>query len=77
MANHGASTGTYASVGRSAIWNPAVAVLASARGDETALVIATCDESTWTVTSRWLKGVEPPSNVRVGAFLRAEFNARP
>jgi predicted amidohydrolase len=47
MANHGASTGTYASVGRSAVWNPSGVILASARGDETALVIATWEESTW------------------------------
>ncbi len=47
MANHGASTGTYASVGRSAVWDPAGVVLASARGDESALVIAKWDGTAW------------------------------
>jgi predicted amidohydrolase len=47
MANHGASVGTYTSVGKSAIWAPGGALLAEATGPETALVIATHLEKSW------------------------------
>jgi predicted amidohydrolase len=47
MANHGASCGTYTSVGRSAIWTPDGTLLAEAHGDDAALVIATHERETW------------------------------
>jgi predicted amidohydrolase len=47
MANHGVSTGTLTSVGKSAIWAPGGSLLAQAEADETALVIATREESAW------------------------------
>jgi predicted amidohydrolase len=47
MANHGASRGTYASVGRSAAWAPGGAVLAEAAGDEDCLVLVTRDVAGW------------------------------
>lgn len=47
MANHAASVGTYASVGRSAIWAPDGALLAQAVSTENALVIATRGPTSW------------------------------
>lgn len=47
LANHGASTGSYRSVGRSAVWAPGGALLAAARGTEAALVIATRGDDGW------------------------------
>lgn len=47
LANHGASTGTYASVGRSAAWAPGGALLAEAPGTDPALVVATRERGAW------------------------------
>ena len=47
MANHAASVGTYASVGKSAVWAPGGALLAEAAGTESALVIATRGPEAW------------------------------
>lgn len=47
MANHGASIGTYVSVGKSAMWAPGGELLAQADGVESALVIAAQHESGW------------------------------
>lgn len=47
LANHGASAGTYRSVGRSAVWAPGGALLAEVPGTEGALVIATCGANGW------------------------------
>ena len=47
MANHAASVGTYASVGRSAVWAPGGAVLAEAAGTDSSLVIATRTREGW------------------------------
>lgn len=48
LANHGASRGTYRSVGRSAVWEPGGALLAEAPGTDAAVVIATRDAERWT-----------------------------
>ena len=47
MANHGASVGTYTSVGKSAAWSPRGEVLAQTSSTENALVIATSDGAGW------------------------------
>lgn len=47
MANHGASTGTHLSVGRSAIWAPGGALLALAEGVESCLLLAGRGERGW------------------------------
>jgi predicted amidohydrolase len=47
MANHGASTGTHVSVGRSAIWAPGGALLALADGDAACLLLARRDDDGW------------------------------
>jgi predicted amidohydrolase len=47
MANHAASSGTYTSVGKSAIWGPDGVLLAEADGTENALVVATKSGDTW------------------------------
>jgi predicted amidohydrolase len=47
MANHAASTGTLASVGKSTLWSPSGAVLAQAESDETSLLIATATGPAW------------------------------
>jgi predicted amidohydrolase len=47
MANQGVSNGSYASVGRSAIWAPGGALLAQAPGVEDALVLATVTAGDW------------------------------
>jgi predicted amidohydrolase len=47
MANQGASTGTYASVGRSAIWAPGGELLVQATGVERVLVTATKADEGW------------------------------
>lgn len=47
MANHGASAGTYAPVGRSAVWAPGGELLVQAGGVEDALVIATIEADRW------------------------------
>jgi predicted amidohydrolase len=47
MANHAASVGTYASVGKSAVWAPDGSLLAQAEGAEDALVIATHHGAAW------------------------------
>jgi predicted amidohydrolase len=47
MANHGASVGTYASVGKSAVWSPGGALLMQATGTASALLVATSDDGTW------------------------------
>ncbi len=47
MANHGASTGRYASVGKSAIWAPDGTLLVQAEGSEPALLMATRESSMW------------------------------
>lgn len=47
MANQGASSGTYKSVGKSAIWSPDGALLAEAEGTESALVVATNNGGSW------------------------------
>jgi predicted amidohydrolase len=48
MANHGASTGTWQSAGRSAVWAPGGRLLARADGTEDALVIARLSAGVWT-----------------------------
>ena len=48
MANHGMSTGTYRSVGKSAVWLPNGALLAQAEGTEDWLVIAARSQAGWT-----------------------------
>ena len=47
MANHGASAGTYTSVGKSAVWAPDGVLLTQAAQTENALLIATYEEATW------------------------------
>ncbi|MGH7137747.1 MAG: carbon-nitrogen hydrolase family protein [Pirellulales bacterium] len=47
MANHAASVGTDASVGKSALWAPGGALLAQAAGTEGCLVIATRTREAW------------------------------
>jgi len=47
MANQGASTGTYESVGQSAIWAPGGHLLVQADGVESALLTATLAKSGW------------------------------
>jgi predicted amidohydrolase len=47
MANHAASVGTYASVGRSAVWAPDGALLAEATGTESCLVVAGRTREGW------------------------------
>jgi predicted amidohydrolase len=47
MANQGASTGTYASVGRSAVWAPGGGLLVQADGVNSALVMATHANNGW------------------------------
>jgi predicted amidohydrolase len=47
MANHGASVGTYASVGKSAVWAPDGSLLAQAESTESALVIAARTGEGW------------------------------
>jgi predicted amidohydrolase len=47
MANHAASAGTHASVGKSSVWAPGGALLAQAAGTESALVIATRGSEAW------------------------------
>ncbi len=47
MANQGASTGTYQSVGKSAVWAPGGRLLAQAEGVENALIIATKGTTRW------------------------------
>jgi predicted amidohydrolase len=47
MANQADSVGTYASVGKSAIWAPDGTLLAEAPGTESCLVIATQIQKTW------------------------------
>jgi len=47
MANHGASIGTYASVGKSAMWAPGGDLLVQAEGTESALLIASIEDATW------------------------------
>lgn len=47
MANHGASSGTYTSVGKSAVWAPGGGLLAEAEGTESVLVLATRDDTAW------------------------------
>jgi predicted amidohydrolase len=47
IANHAASVGSHASVGKSALWAPDGAVLAQAKGTESALLIAACHDATW------------------------------
>ena len=47
MANHGASVGTYTSVGRSAVWAPGGDLLVQAEGTESALVIAPLNRGDW------------------------------
>ena len=47
LANHGASTGTHASVGRSAAWAPDGTLLAEAPNTDPALVIATRAPNGW------------------------------
>lgn len=47
MANHGASVGTYTSVGKSAIRSPDGAVLVQCEGTEDALLIATNRNGAW------------------------------
>jgi predicted amidohydrolase len=47
MANHAASIGSYASVGKSAIWGPEGTLLAEAEGTENALVIAADEGGRW------------------------------
>lgn len=48
MANHGASTGTYKSVGNSAVWGPDGTRLAIANGTDSALIIASHMDAGWT-----------------------------
>jgi predicted amidohydrolase len=47
MANHGASVGTYSSVGKSAVWMPGGALLVQAGGEESCLVIASGGPGAW------------------------------
>src|SRR5262249_8784797 len=47
MANHAASVGSLASVGRSAVWAPDGALLAEAAGAERCLVVASHNEARW------------------------------
>ena len=47
MANHAASVGTYTSVGKSAVWAPGGSLLAQAEGTESALLLATGNNSGW------------------------------
>jgi predicted amidohydrolase len=47
MANHGASTGTHQSAGRSAVWAPGGTLLVQADGLEPALVLATSRTGGW------------------------------
>lgn len=47
MANHGASVGTYTSVGGSAAWDPEGRVVAEVKGQEDALVIVWRDNQRW------------------------------
>jgi predicted amidohydrolase len=47
MANHGASTGTYTSVGRSAVWRPDGTVLVQSDDTTSALLIATNTDGMW------------------------------
>jgi predicted amidohydrolase len=47
MANHAASMGTHASVGKSAVWAPGGELLAEAPGTETCLVVATRGSEGW------------------------------
>jgi predicted amidohydrolase len=47
MANHAASVGIYASVGKSAVWAPDGVLLAQAVGTENALVVATRGPESW------------------------------
>jgi predicted amidohydrolase len=47
MANQGASTGTYESIGRSAVWAPGGDLLVQADGVESALVTATLGKTGW------------------------------
>lgn len=47
MANQGASTGSLASVGKSAVWTPDGTPLAQAPSAESALVMATCAPDGW------------------------------
>jgi len=47
MANQAASVGTYASVGKSAVWAPGGDLLAQAEGTEDALLIAACEGEAW------------------------------
>lgn len=47
MANHGASVGTYASVGQSTIWNPDGTVLVQSPGTESALLTAAPQMGSW------------------------------
>lgn len=47
MANHAASVGSYASVGRSAVWAPDGKLLAQSQGVEDALVVATRGPASW------------------------------
>jgi predicted amidohydrolase len=47
MANHGASVGTYASVGKSAVWAPDGTLLAQAAATESCLVVAVRTENAW------------------------------
>jgi predicted amidohydrolase len=47
MANHADSVGTYASVGKSAIWAPDGTLLAKAPGTKSCLVIASQIRKTW------------------------------
>jgi predicted amidohydrolase len=47
MANHAASVGTFTSVGNSAVWAPGGALLAEAKGAESALLIATSRYAAW------------------------------
>lgn len=54
MANHGASVGTYTSVGNSAVWAPGGALLAEAPGPGSALVIATRSGDSWLGEVHWM-----------------------
>ena len=47
MANHGASIGSYTSVGRSTVWRPDGTVLIQSAGTESALLIATTRDGVW------------------------------
>lgn len=54
MANHGASTGRFASVGRSAIWSPDGALLAQASGIESVLIVAGTVDGVWSAETQAL-----------------------